>query len=243
MEIQGRNAIITGGGHRVGKAITLALAAAGANVFIHYNRSSAAADATAAEATALGVRAATGSVDLGDPAFAPSLVESAASELGPVSILVNSASGFATDSVTDVTLDGWRMTFDLSVSTPVFLAQAFAAQLPADLDGAIVNVTDAKTATPYRTHFSYVVAKGALDTFTAAAAVGLAPQIRVNAVALGVILPPPGEDEAYAERLASRLPLQRVGGTSPVAAAVVALIENDFITGEIMRVDGGGHLV
>ncbi|NIS29365.1 MAG: SDR family oxidoreductase [Actinobacteria bacterium] len=71
----------------------------------------------------------------------------------------------------------------------------------------------------------------------------LGPQVRVNAVALGVILPPPGEDHAYASRLASRLPAGRVGGTDVVASAVLALVENDFITGEIVRVDGGGHLV
>jgi glucose 1-dehydrogenase len=242
MDISGRNAIITGGGHRVGRAITLALAEAGANVFIHYNRSSAAAEETAADAAALGAGAAIGSADLGQPESAPALVTSATEALGTISILVNSASGFASDSLGDVTFEGWKRTLDLSLTTPVFLTQAFAAALPDELDGVVLNVTDVKTATPYRTHFSYVVAKGALDSFTAAAAVGLAPRIRVNAVALGVILPPPGEEQAYAERLAARLPLQRVGGTEPVAAAAIALIENDFVTGEIMRVDGGGHL-
>jgi glucose 1-dehydrogenase len=242
MDISGRNAIITGGGHRVGRAITLALAEAGANVFIHYNRSSAAAEETAADADALGAGAAIGSADLGQPESAPALVTSATEALGTISILVNSASGFASDSLGDVTFEGWKRTLDLSLTTPVFLTQAFAAALPDELDGVVLNVTDVKTATPYRTHFSYVVAKGALDSFTAAAAVGLAPRIRVNAVALGVILPPPGEEQAYAERLAARLPLQRVGGTEPVAAAAIALIENDFVTGEIMRVDGGGHL-
>jgi glucose 1-dehydrogenase len=243
MDIAGRNAIVTGGGHRVGKAMTLALAAAGANVFIHYNRSSQAAEETATEVAALGVEAAIGKSDLRDPGLAPALISTAVEKLGPVSILVNSASGFVSDTIEDVTLEGWRSTFDLSLSTPVFLAQAFATALPDGLDGAIVNVTDVKTATPYRTHFSYVVAKGALNTFTAAAAIGLAPRIRVNAVALGVILPPPGEDESYVERLAARLPLSRVGGTVPVAAAAIALIENDFVTGEVVRVDGGGHLV
>jgi glucose 1-dehydrogenase len=243
MDIAGRSAIVTGGGHRVGRAITLALAKAGANVFIHYNRSSAAAVETAAEVTALGRDAAVGSVDLGEPASAPALITTAVEALGPISILVNSASGFPRDTIEDVTLEGWRRTFDLSLVTPVLLTQAFAAALPDDLDGAIINVTDVKTATPYRTHFSYVVAKGALDTFTSAAAVGLAPRIRVNAVALGVILPPPGEDESYAQQLAARLPLQRAGGTAPVAAAALALIANDFVTGEVIRVDGGGHLV
>ena len=110
------------------------------------------------------------------------------------------------------------------------------------MDGAVVNITDVKTYRPYKDHFSYVIAKGGIDTFTRAAARFLAPRIRVNAVALGVILPPPGEDDFYAEKLASKLPLKRVGGTEPVAAAMLALLTNDFLTGEILRVDGGGHL-
>ena len=160
-----------------------------------------------------------------------------------MSILVNSASGFATDTLEDVTLEGWRRSHDLTLASPVFLTQAFAAALRPETAGAVVNVTDVRTLTPYQKHFSYVVAKGGVDTFTRAAAVALAPQIRVNAVALGVILPPPGEDAAYVESLAAELPLQRVGGTDPVVAAALHLIRNDFVTGEIVRLDGGSHLV
>ena len=228
---------------RVGRAIAEALAASGANVFIHYNRSSTAAEETVNGLRSQGVAAEMGSVDLGDPSLAPELIDTATAALGPISILINSASGFATDSIGDVTVEGWHRTHQLSLASPVFLAQAMADALPYDLEGAIVNITDVRTATPYATHFSYIVAKGGLDAFTRAAAVALAPRIRVNAVALGVILPPPGQDQSYADRLASRLPLQRPGGTGPVAAAVISLIENDFITGEIVRLDGGGHLV
>ena len=243
MDIAGRNALITGGAHRVGKAITVALAAAGADVFIHYGRSGDEAEATAAEVRAMGRAVALGSANLGDPAVAGDLIDAATVALGPISILVNSASGFPTDTLRDVDLEAWRRTQDLTLASPVFLTQAFAEALPEGMGGAVVNVTDVKTATPYRTHFSYIVAKGGLDQFTTAAAVALAPSIRVNAVALGVILPPPGEDDAYAERLAYKIPMRRPGGTDPVAAATVALIENDFVTGETIRVDGGQHLV
>ena len=243
MEIAGRNALITGGAHRVGRALTLALAAAGADVFIHYNRSSAPAEETAAAVQAMGRRAVTGAANLSDPATAAPLLDAATVALGPISILVNSASGFPTDTLEEVTLDGWRSTHDLTLATPMMLTQAFAVALPEGETGAVLNVTDVRTATPYRTHFSYIVAKGGLDTLTKAAAVALAPQVRVNAVALGVILPPPGEDAAFAQRLAADLPMQRPGGTDPVAAAGLALIENDFVTGEIIRVDGGQHLV
>ena len=243
MDIAGRNALVTGGAQRVGRAIALGLAGRGCNVFVHYNSSAGPAEETAAEVRRLGGRAAIGATDLGDPSAAPHLLVSAAVALGPISILVNSASTFPSDTLQDVTVDGWRRTLDLTLGSPAFLTQAFALALPSELGGAVVNITDVRTAKPYLEHFSYVIAKGGIDGLTRAAAVALAPRVRVNAVALGVILPPPGEGEAYAQRLAHQLPLHRVGGTDPVAAAVVALVENDFVTGEIVRVDGGGHLV
>jgi NAD(P)-dependent dehydrogenase (short-subunit alcohol dehydrogenase family) len=242
MNISNRVAVVTGGARRVGRAIALALADAGASVFVHYNSSAGPAEDALAEIHSRGGRGAVGSVDLGDPAAAPQLIDMAADALGEVSILVNSASGFATDTITDVDLAGWQRSHDLTLASPVFLTQAFAAALGDDSQGAVLNVTDVRTSTPYLKHFSYVIAKGGLDTFTRAAAVALAPGIRVNAVALGVILPPPGEDAAYVEELAADLPLQRVGGTEPVVAAALHLIQNDFVTGEIIRLDGGGHL-
>jgi glucose 1-dehydrogenase len=242
MELRGRIGIVTGGGVRVGRAIALGLARSGVDVFIHYNRSVVPAERTAAEAREFGVRAAVGSVNLSDPTKAAELVELGEQSLGTPSILVNSASGFPSDTISDVTVDDWRATFDLTLASPVFATQAFANALPEDLDGAVVNITDGRTQRPYREHFSYIVAKGGIDTFTKAAALQLAPQVRVNAVALGVILPPSQEDDDYALRLAADLPLGRVGGTDPVVATILSLLENDFITGEIVRVDGGGHL-
>ena len=242
MDIHNRVAIVTGGAKRVGKAIALGLAQAGADVFVHYNSSSGLAEETVAEIEALGGRGAAGGADLSKPEEAAKLIPTAADRLGEPSILINSASGFPADTLADVTLDGWRRTHDITLASPVFLTQAFAAALPAPSEGAVVNITDVRTTTPYHKHFSYVVAKGGIDTFTRAAALALAPRIRVNAVALGVILPPPGEDDDYVIDLASRLPLQRVGGTQPVVEAVLHLVANDFVTGEIIRIDGGGHL-
>jgi pteridine reductase len=243
MNISNRVAIVTGGARRVGRAIALGLADAGAHVFVHYNSSAGPAEETLAEIEASGGTGAIGAVNLGDPAAAPALIAMTTKELGAPSILVNSASGFATDTLADVTLEGWRRSHDLTLASPVFLTQAFAAALPEDVHGAVINVADVRTLLPYQTHFSYVIAKGGIDTFTRAAALALAPQIRVNAVALGVILPPPGEDAEYVANLAAQLPLQRAGGTEPVVQAALHLIRNDFITGEIIRVDGGGHLV
>lgn len=242
MEITGRNALVTGGAVRLGSAITRELAAQGANVFIHYNRSAGPAESLKDEVEQLGVVASIGSGDLSDPTAASELVAAAASAIGPVSILVNNASGFPTDSISDVTVDGWRDTANLTLGSPLFLSQAFAEQLPSDMSGAIVNLTDVKTITPYRKHLSYMLAKGGVDTLTRATALSLAPRIRVNALALGVILPPRGEGEKYLNDLAADLPLEHAGGAQVVADAVVFLARNDFITGEIIRLDGGAHL-
>jgi NAD(P)-dependent dehydrogenase (short-subunit alcohol dehydrogenase family) len=243
MDLEGRTAVITGGAVRVGGAITHELAHRGASVFIHYNRSAAPAEALRSEITEAGGIAAIGSVDLSDPESAADLIAAAAAALGPPTILVNSASGFPADTIQDVSVDSFRSAQDLSLITPMMLTQAFAAQVSEDLGGAVVNITDVKTTRPYSKHLSYMLAKGGIDTLTRAAALALAPTIRVNAVALGVILPPSDEDDDYARNLAADLPLQRVGGAQVVADTVAFLCENDFITGEIIRLDGGGHLV
>ncbi len=235
--------MVTGGAVRVGRAICSALAREGAHVFIHYNRSAVPAATLRDEIIEAGGVATIGSGDLSDPSEAESLIGRAADSLGPVSVLVNSASGFPSDTIEDITVDGWRATMDLTLGSPLFLTQAFAGQVAEDGCGAIVNVTDVKTMRPYSKHLSYMLAKGGVDTLTRAAAVALAPRIRVNAVALGVILPPPGEGEEYVHALAAELPLARVGGPDVVADTVVFLATNDFITGEIVHVDGGAALV
>lgn len=235
--------MVTGGAVRVGAAICTELARRGAAVFIHYNRSAGPAEELRAQIVDAGGIAAIGSVDLSSPEAAPDLISAAAASLASPTILINSASAFPFDTINDVTLKGYRAAQDLTLVTPLMLTQAFAKQVPDDLGGAIVNVTDVKTTRPYRKHISYMLAKGGVDTLTRASAIALAPKIRVNAVALGLVLPPANEDDDYAEKLADELPLQRIGGAQVVADTVAFLCENDFITGEIVRVDGGGHLV
>ncbi len=235
--------MVTGGAVRVGAAICAELARRGAAVFIHYNRSAGPAEELRAQIVDAGGIAAIGSVDLSSPEAAPDLISAAAASLASPTILINSASAFPFDTINDVTLEGYRAAQDLTLVTPLMLTQAFAKQVPDDLGGAIVNVTDVKTTRPYRKHISYMLAKGGVDTLTRASAIALAPKIRVNAVALGVVLPPANEDDDYARKLADELPLQRIGGAQVVADTVAFLCENDFITGEIVRVDGGGHLV
>jgi glucose 1-dehydrogenase len=241
MELQGVAALVTGGAHRVGRAVVMALAEAGCDLVLHYNSSAEEAEQTAEEVRAMGRQVRLVGADLSDPSTASEIV-AGAGDLSPVRVLVNSAAMFPRDTVTDVSSDGWDRTMAVNLRAPVFLTQAFAQALPDGLDGAVVNVTDWRVERPYTDHFSYTVAKGAINTFTEAAAEALAPRVRVNAVALGAMLPPPGEDSAYLKELAQEIPLQRVGGTEPVARAVLFLLQSDFVTGETVRLNGGAHL-
>jgi NAD(P)-dependent dehydrogenase (short-subunit alcohol dehydrogenase family) len=241
VELQGTCALVTGGARRVGGAIALGLAEAGCDLLLHYGSSYAEAAQTAAAAEARGVRVATVSADLADPDAARRVL-AGAGDLAPVRVLVNSAAVFPDDDLAGVTPARWDRTLAVNLRAPVLLTQAFAAALPEGLEGAVVNVTDWRTARPYRDHFSYTVTKGGLDTFTRAAAEALAPRIRVNSVALGAILPPPDRGSDYLKALAREIPAGRPGGTDPVVAAVLFLLRNPFITGEILRVDGGAHL-
>jgi NAD(P)-dependent dehydrogenase (short-subunit alcohol dehydrogenase family) len=241
MELTGSTALVTGGAHRVGRGIALALAGAGCDLVLHYNSSSGPAEETAAEVEAMGRRVVLVGADLADPEAAPAVL-AGAGDLAPVRILVNSAAVFPEDSLSTVTVEGWKRTVATNLTAPVFLTQAFAAALPEHEEGAVVNVTDWRTSRPYPNHFSYTVSKGAIDVLTLAAAEHFAPRIRVNAVALGAILPPPGKDSAYLQALAQEIPLQRVGDPALVADAVLHLVRNDFITGAVVRIDGGAHL-
>lgn len=242
MELKGKVAIVTGGAQRVGRALTLALARAGCDILLHYNASAEQAQHTARESAALGVRVALHAADLAALDAAPRLVELAHAELGPAQILINNAAIFPHDTLLSATPAGWEEVLHVNLRSAIFLTQAFARALPADAPGCVVNIGDWRTERPYLTHFSYGIAKAGLDAFTCSAALELAPRIRVNGIALGAMLPPPGRDLAYLERIAANTPLKRAGGVEVIAEALLFLLANDFITGEIVRLDGGAHL-
>jgi NAD(P)-dependent dehydrogenase (short-subunit alcohol dehydrogenase family) len=238
MDLHGATALVTGAARRVGRAVALGLAAAGCNLVVHHRSSVDEAEGTATEARDLGVDAVVVGADL---AHDPGSVFDAVGSLAPVRVLVNSAAVFPEDTLLDVERSGWDATIAANLAAPVLLTQAFARQAW-ETGGVVVNLTDWRTDRPYRNHFSYTVSKGALDTFTLAAAEALAPRIRVNGIALGAMLPPPGKDAEHLSDLAAGIPLRRAGGVEPVVDTVLFLVRNDFITGEIVRVDGGAHL-
>jgi pteridine reductase len=236
----GKTALVTGAARRIGRAVALELASSGANVVLHYSRSSRDAEALAAEVAALGARPTLLQADLAQPDEVEALVSRAVELAGRLDLLVNNASVFEPETLDAASLD--RLVRDVTVNAwaPLVLIRAFARQLQR---GRVVNLLDARVAGLDLAHAGYILSKHLLAVITRMAAVAFAPGLTVNAVAPGLILPPAGQDEAYLVRLARDLPLKRHGGPEDVARAVRFLLESDFITGQVIFVDGGHHLL
>lgn len=240
-QITAHAALITGGGRRIGRAIALALARAGYAVVLHAHRSRADAEGTAAEIAGLGGRA---GIVLGDLADRDALrgIVPAAAALGPLTLLVNSASEFNADDIETLDRDGFDHTMAVNLAAPLFLAQAFAAQPPEGADASIVNLVDQRVLKPTPLFLSYALSKSALHSATTMLAQGLAPKLRVNAVAPGPTLPSPRQtDEQFAAQTSS-LPLRQGPTPEDVAAAVLYLAQAKSVTGVTIAVDGGQHL-
>jgi len=238
--LEGRTALVTGAAVRVGRSIALALAERGANVIVHYRSSGEEAEATCADLRALGVQAWSIAADLGAPDQAAELIPRAAALAGPVHALVNSASIFGPSTLADMTLEQVIANLTVNAWAPFALMRGLAAQ---EIDaGRVVNLLDTRVQGLDLDHAAYILSKHALLQLTRMAAVELAPRITVNAVAPGLILPPPGEDESYLEALAESLPLKRHGSAEDLADAVAYLLAADFVTGQVVFVDGGRHV-
>lgn len=239
MEVSGHVALVTGAGVRVGRAIALALGAAGARVAVHYRSSEAEARAVAAEIAEAGGEADVFRAELSDRADVAALVPAVVDRFGSLAILVNNASVFRDLRLPETGEDDWDENLAVNLTAPFLLAQAMSRRLNG-APGKIVNLNDWKTTRPKR--FAYGVSKAALGGLTRNLAAALAPAVQVNEVALGAILLPPGAPPGYEELLASKPPAKRMGTPEEVAAAVMALISNDYITGETLYVDGGQRL-
>ncbi len=235
----GRTALVTGGAKRLGRAIALRLAEAGADVAIHYHSSADAAADTADAVAALGRRAWALPADLDDPDAAADLFARAAEQAGAIDILVNNASNFPANRVLEFPLESLWENLRLHAASPLMLARALAQQ---GRPGDIVNMLDSRVVDYDHAHAAYHLSKRTLLTLTKMLALELAPAIKVNAVAPGLILPPPGQNESYLQQLASTNPLNRHGSPEGIAEAVLFLVRSDFVTGQVLYVDGGRHM-
>ena len=237
-----KTALVTGAGRRIGRALALALAADGYAVAVHYHQSRRPADAVVAEIVVSGGKAVALAADLADEAAVNRLLPAAEKALGPVGILVNNASLFGNDSFVSATRESWDAHMAINLRAPFVLTQEFAARLPKNAGGVIVNLLDERVwnLTP---HFvSYTLTKSALWTLTRTAALALAPRIRVNGIGPGPALPSPRQSpQQFADRCRA-MPLRR--GTSPdeIAAALRFILAAPAMTGQMIALDGGEHL-
>ena len=239
--LAGRTALVTGAGIRVGRAIALALGARGMHVVVHYNSSSEEADETARMIRDAGGSARVVRADLGDVGACERLMDDVLREERALHLLVNSAAMMKRSPVGEVKATEWDAMFALNVRAPFFLAQRAAPALRA-ARGSIVNIADLAAFETWPAYVPHGMTKAAVVQMTRALAHALAPEVRVNGVAPGVVLLPEGWSAADAEHLRTTTPLQRLGTPEDVASAVVYLAEAEYVTGEILTVDGGRHV-
>ncbi len=242
MDLNGKVALVTGGAIRVGRAIALALARAGADVAINYFSSAGAAVATVGEIEACGRRGLAIQADVAQGDQVRCLVEQAVAGLGRLDVLVNSASLWRKTPWAELDETAWDQLVDIALKGPFLCAKAAAAHLAAHGDGAIVNIVDLSAFVPFPGYMPHSAAKAGLVNLTYALAMELAPTVRVNAVAPGPVLPPPDYTEAQIQAAARRTLLGRWGTADDVADAVVFLARAPYITGVVLPVDGGERL-
>lgn len=241
--LTGRVALVTGGARRIGHHLALTLARQGADVVVHFRRSAEEAHQTAAQIVAAGSRAELVCGDLADPEVAAGLVVQGAEVMGrPLDILVNNASVFAQGSVDETSSEQWELNQAVNLRAPFLLSQAFARQLAPDQPGDIINLNDFRALNPGADHFAYTISKVGLHGLTRSLALALAPQVRVNELALGAVLAPEKAFRDYEHTLRGQIPTGRFPRIQDVKGALLFLLENGSVTGQTISIDGGRHL-
>ncbi|HSR48208.1 MAG TPA: SDR family oxidoreductase [Anaerolineales bacterium] len=239
MDLNGRSAVVTGGAHRVGRAIALALAERGCSLVVHYHRSREAAEQTAKEAERLGVRATPIGADLRQLGGVHGLFEHVDRAFDRLDVLVNSAAILEPVDLLAASEADWQSTIDLNLKAAFFCLQAAARRMHSSGGGAVVNISDVAGQRAWSRYPIHSISKAGLDMLTRTAALALAPDIRVNGVAPGPVEKPAGMTDLRWREIGGALPLRRPGTAADVAAAVVFCLENEYLVGETIPVDGG----
>src|SRR3990172_4055933 len=230
-------ALVTGAAHRLGKVFALTLARHGFDILLHYHRSLDAALQTQAEILTVGRRVILAPADLTDPVQISSLL----SKVESLSVLVNSAAFMPIGNTENLSIENWDASLDLNLRAPFLLAQACARKMTEG--GLIVNITDVGAKKAWSRYPSYSVSKAALESLTKILARALAPKIRVNAIAPGLVLQSDIVSDEEWQRLINRIPLKRPARSEEIASALEFLLKNEYITGQTIVVDGGYSLV
>ncbi|MEO8946631.1 MAG: SDR family oxidoreductase [Gemmatimonadaceae bacterium] len=241
MELAGRVALVTGGAHRVGRSLSVALADAGMRVAIHYNSASAEADALVGELSERHREARSYPADLTHADAPSALIAAITRDFGGLDVLINSAAVMMRTPVAEVSVAQWDAMFALNLRAPFFLAQAALPWLRT-ARGCIVNLADLAAFETWPEYIPHGVSKAAVVQMTRALARAFAPDVRVNAIAPGAVLLPDSWDEATRAHFAATTPLRRIGSPSDVADAMLYLLRADYVTGDTLLVDGGRHV-
>jgi len=234
--LSGKNALVTGAARRIGRAIAMELASQGANIAVHYRNAEKEAENLCRELKKYNVECWLLQADFENREGYEKLIDAAYDKTGSLDILVNSASIFPQSTLQDVTWEDLTANILINAWAPFYISRSFAQKARA---GVIINLLDARIGDLDLKHVAYLLSKQMLETFTRIMALEFAPHFRVNGVAPGLILPPPGEDDRYLEQLTHTIPLKHHGTAGQIADAVLFLIKNDFITGQVIFVDGG----
>ncbi|HEX4270667.1 MAG TPA: SDR family oxidoreductase [Rhizomicrobium sp.] len=238
-----KTVLVTGAAKRLGRAIALDLAGAGWNVAVHYHGSEEDADTVAQAVRAFGGEAVALKCDLSKEAETAMLVDRAAGELGPLTALINSASLFENDDWESATRKTWDDHIETNLRAPLLLSQMFAKQLPDGEHGNIVNIIDQRVLKPTPQFLSYSISKAGLHWLTTTLAQGMGPRIRVNAVGPGPTLRNPRQSEEDFSHQRDATILKRGADPADICQAVRYLLEAEAVTGQMLAVDGGQHLI
>jgi pteridine reductase len=241
VDLRGRTALVTGAGHRVGRAIALALGARGMRVAVHYNAAADGAGETVELIRAAGGHGDIVAADLTRADAASELVSSVVKMFGGLDVLVNSAAVMVRTPFGEVTPRQWDDIMALNIRAPFFLAQAAAPSLRA-ARGVIVNIADLAAFETWPAYLPHGISKSGVVTLTRSLARVLAPEVRVAGIAPGTVLLPDNWDPASAEHLRETTPLQRMGSPDDVTSTVLFILDSDYLTGETIIVDGGRHV-
>jgi NAD(P)-dependent dehydrogenase (short-subunit alcohol dehydrogenase family) len=234
-------ALVTGAAHRLGRSFALALARHGYAVLLHYHQSAEAVASVTDEIRSLGIPVHTAKADLADPSQIQSLFSTLDSLNYPLKVVVNSAARMRRADLRMVSVDDWDATLNLNLRAPFLLAQRAAERMTKG--GLIVNVTDAGQGKAWTGFPAYLVSKAGLEVLTRLLAKTYAPTIRVNAIAPGLVLPSVGISEEEWKKLVNRLPLKRPASIEEVTIALDFLLNNKYVTGQTIVVDGGYSLL
>lgn len=235
-------ALITGAARRIGRAISLDLAAKGWNIAVHYRHSADDAESLVGEIEGMGRRAVALAADLADPSGLASLIPRCRDTLGAPVCLINNASEFHPDSAASLTAGTWDIHHDINLKAPVFLARDLYRHLPDGAAGNVINIIDQRVWKLTPDFFSYTLSKAGLWTATRTLAQALAPRVRVNAIGPGPVLKSVHQTDAEFQAEAHSTLLKRGPTTAEIAAAVCFILDAPSLTGQMIALDGGQHL-